>query len=216
MQQYELIALINALNLDEKIDLESIPNLDLYMDQVITLFEEKLNHTKRFDSDKLLTKTMINNYIKDKVLMPAVKKKYTKEHIILMIMLYELKQVLSISDIKALFSTVIKEDAVDGELLKELYEGYLDASQMNKDLFMEEAQCISSYTKEKVEKLNAAYNINMETSQLEDMLEVVLLTQKANYYKRLAEKIIDEKIAINQIAVDKKKNKKNRKLDMEQ
>ena len=75
----EILQMIEELQLKATIEINSIPNLDLYMDQVITLFEDKLGHTKRYEEDKLLTKTMINNYTKDKLLMPAVKKKYTKE-----------------------------------------------------------------------------------------------------------------------------------------
>ena len=112
MQKETLSQMIEELKLDEKIDQDMIPNLDLYMDQVITLFEDKLTHTKRYKEDKLLTKTMINNYIKDKVLMPASKKKYTKEHILLMILLYDLKQVLAIGDIKHLFGILIEDGKV--------------------------------------------------------------------------------------------------------
>ena len=66
--------MIKSLKLNELIEIESIPNIDLYMDQVITLFEEKLAHTKRNEKDKLLTKTMINNYAKGKLLLPIKNK----------------------------------------------------------------------------------------------------------------------------------------------
>ena len=118
-------SMIKELRLNELIELESIPNIDLYMDQVITLFEEKLAHTKRNENDKLLTKTMINNYTKDKLLMPAKKKKYTKEHIILMILLYEMKQILTISDIKEIFATIIKDSKVDEQKVSAIYKIYL-------------------------------------------------------------------------------------------
>lgn len=61
--------LLESLNLDNNINLEDIPELDLYMDQVIQLFENKLGGNKRFEEDKILTKTMINNYAKGKLLM---------------------------------------------------------------------------------------------------------------------------------------------------
>ena len=66
----DLLKLIDSLSLKDTINLNEIPDLDLYMDQVITLFENKLSNGKRFDDDKLLTKTMINNYAKDKLLQP--------------------------------------------------------------------------------------------------------------------------------------------------
>ena len=49
---------------------DEIPNIDLYMDQVTTFMEENLASTKRHEDDKILTKTMINNYAKNK-LLPA-------------------------------------------------------------------------------------------------------------------------------------------------
>mgnify|MGYP000334617862 CR=1 FL=1 len=57
---------------------EDIPNIDLYMDQVTTFMEEQLSSTKRYEDDKILTKTMINNYAKNNLLPPPNKKKYSK------------------------------------------------------------------------------------------------------------------------------------------
>jgi len=82
------------------IDSDSIPNIDLYMDQVTTFMEEHLSVTKRFDDDKILTKTMINNYAKNDLIPPPIKKKYSKEHILILLMIYYYKSVLSINDIE--------------------------------------------------------------------------------------------------------------------
>ena len=46
---------------------EDIPSIDLYMDQIMTLFDIHLENNKRFENDKLLTKTMINNYSKQPI-----------------------------------------------------------------------------------------------------------------------------------------------------
>ena len=192
MEKEDLLELVNSLNLQEKIELDSIPNLDLYMDQVITLFEEKLGHTKRFEGDKLLTKTMINNYIKDKLLMPAVKKKYTKEHVLLMILLYDLKQILTIGDIKSLFGTIIKNGEVDGDLLTEIYQIFLALKVEGAYEFNDEIKKMDENIDSRMKQLAAVQD--METEQLKSMLQVIILTEKANYYKRLAEKIIDTKI----------------------
>jgi hypothetical protein len=62
----DISSFIEGLSLNEDLTLSDIPSLDLYMDQVITLFENKLNHLKRNEEDKILTKTMINNYTKAK------------------------------------------------------------------------------------------------------------------------------------------------------
>lgn len=185
MDSIEFKEMIDDLGLTEHIEIQAIPNLDLYMDQVITFFEEKLKHTKRYESDKLLTKTMINNYAKDKVLMPAHKKKYTKNHIILMILLYNLKQILTISDIKDLFGVVLKNDEVDEEKLKLVYQTYIDLKEKSADFFKRGVQELEVGLSEKIE---------IQDESIKDMLTVIMLTEKANYYKRLAEKIIDKKL----------------------
>lgn len=83
---------------------EDIPNIDLYMDQVTTFMEEQLSNTKRYSDDKILTKTMINNYAKNDLLPPPVKKKYSKDHMIMLIFIYYFKNILSISDIQSLLT----------------------------------------------------------------------------------------------------------------
>ena len=74
--------ILNGLILENNIKLDEIPEIDLYMDQVIQLFESKLSAQKRNEDEKILTKTMINNYAKGKLLLPIKNKKYSKEHLI--------------------------------------------------------------------------------------------------------------------------------------
>ncbi|WP_302623786.1 DUF1836 domain-containing protein, partial [uncultured Clostridium sp.] len=81
----EVKDIFNEMNFDNRIELEEMPELDLYMDQVIQLFENKLSSLKRNDEEKILTKTMINNYSKNNLLPPSEKKKYSKEHVLLLI-----------------------------------------------------------------------------------------------------------------------------------
>ena len=81
---------------------QDIPSLDLYMDQIMTLFETNLNDNKRYQDDKLLTKTMINNYSKAGIIKPVKGKKYTKEQIIGMLIIYNLKNIITIQEIKDL------------------------------------------------------------------------------------------------------------------
>lgn len=83
---------------------DEIPNIDLYMDQVTTFMEDHLKDTKRNSDDKILTKTMINNYAKNDLLPPPVKKKYSEDHMIMLIFIYYFKNVLSISDIQSLLT----------------------------------------------------------------------------------------------------------------
>ncbi len=77
-----------------------IPNIDLYMDQVTTFMDERLAKSVRDPAhDKILTKTMINNYAKNDLLIPPVKKKYSRDHMILLLMIYYMKSFLAINDI---------------------------------------------------------------------------------------------------------------------
>ena len=79
-----------------------LPDLDLYVDQITTFLTRHLAKTIRFEDDKIMTKTMINNYTKNHLLPPPDKKKYSRDHILLMIFIYYFKNVLPISDIKTI------------------------------------------------------------------------------------------------------------------
>lgn len=83
-----------------------IPNIDLYMDQVTSFMEKELKSTKRTDDDKVLTKTMINNYAKNDLLPAPVKKKYSKEHLLLLTFIYYFKNIISMKDIEILLKPI--------------------------------------------------------------------------------------------------------------
>lgn len=94
----------------ELIKSEEIPGIDLYVDQVTTFMERKLKNTTRDPAhDKILTKTMINNYAKNNLLPPPIKKKYSKEHVLLLIFIYYYKNVLSITDIQTLLKPITEQ-----------------------------------------------------------------------------------------------------------
>ena len=102
---------------------EEIPGIDLYMDQVTTFMDEHLKNTKRYPEDKVLTKTMINNYAKNNLLPAPNKKKYSREHILLLIFIYYFKNILSINDIEELFRPITTGHFAlkDGLLLEDIY-----------------------------------------------------------------------------------------------
>lgn len=102
-----LNSILASLNRIECIAPEDIPNIELYMDQVTTFMDDKLRSSARYpEEDKILTKTMINNYTKNNLLPPPVKKKYSKEHVLLLIFIYYYKSILSISDIQTLLGPI--------------------------------------------------------------------------------------------------------------
>ena len=96
----------NLINNMSLISPNDIPNISLYMDQVTTFMDNHLYSVKRFEDDKALTKTMINNYAKNDLLPSPEKKKYTKDHVLLLTFIYYFKSVLSISDIKKLLQPI--------------------------------------------------------------------------------------------------------------
>ncbi len=97
-----------------------VPDIDLYMDQVTHFMDEHLKNTRRYENDKILTKTMINNYTKKKLLPHPTKKRYTKEHLLLLIYIYYFKDYLSLTDIRTILSPIMdsffqKEDTISIE-----------------------------------------------------------------------------------------------------
>ena len=119
-----LNSILESLDHVDYIRPEEIPNIDLYMDQVTTFMDEHFSSTKRYSEDKILTKTMINNYTKNNLLPPSVKKKYSREHMLLLILIYYFKNILSIRDIETVLKP-LREKYFSGEnavLLTDLYK----------------------------------------------------------------------------------------------
>ncbi len=88
----------------EHITPEQVPAIDLYMDQVTSFIDSHLGGGEHSEQGPVLTKTMINNYAKNKLIPPPDKKKYNSEHIFLLIFIYYFKKHLSIGEIQALMS----------------------------------------------------------------------------------------------------------------
>ena len=102
-------SIIESLGRINPVDSRDIPDMTLYMDQVTTFLEKYMEHTKRYPSDKVLTKTMINNYAKNRLLPSPDNKKYDKDHMIMLILIYYFKNFLSINDIEKLMSPLSKK-----------------------------------------------------------------------------------------------------------
>ena len=126
-----LNSILSSISRIDYIRPNEIPNIDLYMDQVTTFMEEQLKRTKRYEEDKILTKTMINNYAKNNLLPPPVKKKYSKKHVLVMIFIYYFKNILSIKDIESVL-TPITEKTFDKEESLDMTSVYEEICQMEK------------------------------------------------------------------------------------
>lgn len=122
----EMEALIGEAVRDADLRPEEIPTIDLYMDQITSLVSEKRRDASPLFEDRVLTKTMINNYSKDGLLSPIKGKKYSKEQILQMLLVYEMKNTLSIGEIKRILQNVYALPEYDAQMLERIYRRYLE------------------------------------------------------------------------------------------
>ncbi|MBE5108136.1 DUF1836 domain-containing protein [Bacillus thuringiensis] len=176
--------LLELLHLEKNIKLEDIPNVDLYVDQVVQLFENTYADTTRVADEKVLTKTMINNYAKGKLFIPIKNKKYSKEHMILISLIYQLKGALSINDIKSSLEN-INHSLLNDETfeLDTLYKDYLTLTKIN----------VESFTQDVNNRVSEVSEVSsLEDSNLEKFLLLTSFVTMSNMYRRLAEKLVDD------------------------
>ena len=185
-----LNSILSSLSRIDYIKPEEIPGIDLYMDQVTTFMESKLKSSKRYPEDKVLTKTMINNYAKNDLLPPPVKKKYSKEHILLLTFIYYFKNILSISDIQTLLKPLtekhfdVDDDSMD---LTEIYD----------EIMKLEMGQIEPIMKDIAKRFHIAEELfpNAEEEQkefLQNFTFICLLCFDVYVKKMLVEKLIDQ------------------------
>ncbi|RDW20905.1 DUF1836 domain-containing protein [Oceanobacillus chungangensis] len=179
--------LMKELHLDTTLSLKDIPEINLYMDQVIQLFENKFAPTKRNDDEKILTKTMVNNYAKGKLFFPIKNKKYTKEHIMLISMIYQMKSALSINDIKKSLQTLNEKILEEEEFnIEKLYDRYLILAENNVARFLDDSMALNQEIFPDI-----AEQENIDAEYFQQLLLVASFANMSNLYRRAAEKIID-------------------------
>jgi DNA-binding transcriptional MerR regulator len=190
----ELIrGILEDLKDSKKVHSTDIPNIDLYMDQVTTFMDDHLGKLKRNDEEKVLTKTMINNYSKYGLLPPTNKKKYTNEHIIIMLFIYYLKPILSITDIKALINPLN-----DFFIQKGIDPNLLDIKAFNDRLIDSEKAHFHLFEERMLDTLKASKNLfdDIENEQQRELLEIFsaayMMTVQASAQRFLVTKMIDE------------------------
>lgn len=179
--------LLAELNLENNIALEDIPEIDLYMDQVIQLFEKNFGSSTRNEDEKVLTKTMVNNYAKGKLFFPIKNKKYSKEHLILISLIYQLKGGLSIQDIKQTLGGINQRTESGDFPLGQFYQSYLNLHEKNIEIFNEDALKTEQEVKREVKRLEAE-----DAEELENVLLIASLINLSNFYRRTAEKLVDQ------------------------
>lgn len=187
--------------------IDDVPNIDLYMDQVTTYLNGKFSSSKRHEDDKLLTKTMINNYAKSRLLPPPEKKKYSKDHILLLTIIFFLKNVISINDVTTILTPLVKdyyknEDNTNN--LQDLTNAFVDyikntnPTEALMDEFIE--------SKHIFEKLESSDRDSLDTIGL-----IAALSYDVYIRKRLIEQLIDSLPEAVEPDKDKDKEKKKEK-----
>lgn len=178
-----------------------IPNIDLYMDQVTTFMEKALKSTKRYEDDKILTKTMINNYAKNDLLPPPVKKKYSKEHLMILTFIYYFKSILSIGDIEKLLGPITEQffDS-DKEIdISRIYDEVCSADKERTDILQEDIKAAFASSK------NTFADVENEDDKelLQYFSFICMLSLDVYVKKQLIEKLID--VTAENTTTDKKK-----------
>ena len=166
-----------------------VPGINLYMDQVTTFMDEHLSDSKRHEDDKILTKTMINNYAKNNLLPSPEKKRYSKEHLLVLIFIYYFKNILSISDIQTLLRPLTDK------YFKSMDD--MDLTAIYNEVFSMEKGQIESLQKELLERYEIAQG-TFENAPEEDrdflklFSFICLLSFDVYVKKMLIEQMIDE------------------------
>lgn len=184
-----ILDLLEKLKTIEYINPESIPNIELYMDQVTSFFDGQLAASKRKEDDKLLTKTMINNYTKNDLLPPPVKKKYSKEHMLSLIFIYYLKNIVSISDIHAILTPITEKyfGNKDGHDMEDIYA---EIFRMEKE---ESTKILKEFSKKYAISKETFQNYPEEDQEMLHAFSYICLLSFDVYMKtQLIEKIVDD------------------------
>ena len=168
---------------------EEIPCIDLYMDQVTTFMENNLSSSKRHPEDKVLTKTMINNYAKNHLLPPPVKKKYSREHILMLTFIYYFKNIMSINDIQVLLGPIAEEFFPGNGSLKltEVYQEIMD-------LELEQIEPLIKDVTRKFNKARSSFSNADEKEQdfLQKFAFICMLSFDVYVKKQVIENLIDQ------------------------
>ena len=183
-----LESILESLSKMEYIKSSEIPNIDLYMDQVLTFKTGHLENAKRYESDKVMTKTMINNYAKNHLLPAPEKKKYTKEHTMVLMFIYYFKNILSIGDIQSILGPLTERYFANGKELnlEKIYE----------EVFSQEKGQIEqlkvSLTKDYERAGNTFTNEENEDKEFLQLFSFICMLSYDIYIrKQIIEKIVD-------------------------
>ncbi len=185
-----LNSILSSFDRVDYIKAGDVPNIDLYMDQVTTFMDNRLRKSSRYpEQDKIMTKTMINNYAKNDLLPAPNKKKYSKEHILVLIFIYYYKGFLSIGDIQTLLKPITDKyfHTEESFTIEDIYEEIFGMQQ-------EEVEMLKKDVMEKYEKAENTFQDAPEEDQefLRKFSFICLLGFDVYMKKMLIEKLIDD------------------------
>lgn len=190
-------SILDSISRIDYIKPEQLPNIPLYMDQVTTFMDSQLESSKRYPDDKILTKTMINNYAKNNLLPSPDKKKYSKEHLLLLIFIYYFKNILSINDIQTLLGPITdKYFRTDDDF---------DLTRIYREVFSMEKCQIEQMKKDLLHK----YHIAQET--FENAKEDQEFLRKFSFICLLSFDVYVKKMIIESLIDDLRPEKKGKK-----
>lgn len=194
------------------IDSGEIPAIDLYMDQVTTFMDTHLSGTKRNPEDKTLTKTMINNYVKDHLIPSPEKKKYSKDHVLLLLMIYYSKNILSINDIATILKPITDTlFHTEGTYTLEDFYNSLHSQSLSRMDALKEELCSQFENVSEWTKTIALTDSALNQDFLAKYAYISLLGMDISFRKLLLERMIDEIALHNEPKEKEKKETKEKK-----
>ena len=158
-----------------------IPQIDLYVDQILNLVSTKLREGSERYHDRLLTKTMINNYSKDGIITAIKGKKYNREQIMQILTVYSLKNTLSIGEIKRILAGAYADGDFDEAALTEIYDRHLKIKSENKD-----------YALEALDAIIERNSLDID-SDIDYISTICALSSLSAQLKNIAQAMIDER-----------------------
>ena len=159
-------------------DWNDIPNIGLYMEQVIILLKEYLDYLPpEIKDEQIITAATINNYVRTKIMPEPVKKKYYRVHIAYLVMICTMKQILPIAVISKIIPMNISEEEAE-----HIYKRYSDRHSLTKDYFLKQIRILAGPILDHADHIDAS---------AEDTDELILMcTISAGFSKLLAEKLL--------------------------
>ena len=200
MERERLYEIVDGAVDERELNSSDIPNIDLYVDQILSIFSSRLHEGSERYHDRTLTKTMINNYSKEGLIAPIKGKKYSKEQIIQILTIYTLKSTLSIGEIKRILKGAYADESFGEAELTSIYDKHLAIKEENK----ERAKAVLG---EIVEK--ASLDID---NDIDYISAICALSSLSAQLKGIAQAMIDERFpeAAEEDASDKDKEKEKK------